>query len=640
MARLGRSGSPRELLRVVMLAVVLLFLAAGVVGTATPALAGVRSDILGCNNDDAPLPASPYGDSSFIVKPSTADRFKPSKDTKPGAVDPDVDPFRHPETVSLESTYGATPQWWTYDNGCTGQFVAGAGTALSNILLEIAGILPNWSHALLDVVVTSQHSFLHALDQPVHAATKAVTAGVWRPWLTVALLLVAATVMARARTGRLAGAATAAGWALGVLLVTSILLQYPVESVRLVDQGVRSTVGMIASGFSDGHVIPKATGNEATGGENRAQVAIDTQFDDIIRSTQYRTWAAGVFGNADTDVAKKYGPRAFRATHFSWSEYAAYRVHPTGEGQRILTAKQDDFKKLAGEIKKEDPVAYENFNGGKWGQRLTTALVNLLVTTIPCGFLLLAGLAIVLSFALVRLLVPFAPAAGVLFMLDQTRDMAVGWLKRVVGPLVMGPIFLLVGLLLLRFDSAIFAADMWFVLKIALIGLLTAVAWRLAGPALPGSRHVSAALSRTLGTALGAFGGVRAGMRQQGETPHEDDRVSTVPRPPMLDSAPGGVYNPIFEARARGLAPQALPPGDFKPYFPPPRALGAGASTSGELGPGPSAKDEADGRSSETQAAPATKPDRYPGGYERAWPPEARRQWVAAYLADTDNVTV
>ena len=133
--------------------------------------------------------------------------------------------------------------------------------------------------------------------------------------------------------------------------------------------------------------------------------------DDVVRSTQYRTWLAGAFGDPDSATAKKYGPRVFRSTHFSWQEYDTYRKDPNGEGKKVLEAKQDAFKEHAEAVKKSDPVAYEYFKGEHWSQRATTALVNLAVVGVVCGFLLVAGLAILLSFALIRLIVAMSAAA-------------------------------------------------------------------------------------------------------------------------------------------------------------------------------------------------------------------------------------
>ncbi|MBG6098575.1 DNA/RNA non-specific endonuclease [Nocardioides luteus] len=420
-----------------------------------------------CNNLDAPIPASPHGFGSFVVK-LDIDRAGWS-----------ADPFADEHPASIESVYGTSPQWFTYDNGCTGQFVAEAGTALSNILLELAGLLPNWSHALLHSVL-SPSSWLIALEEPVVEATTATAQGVWSPWLPIVLLLVVVIIILRSRAGRFAGSATAAAWALLVLGLSSWLMNYPLEAVHLVDDGVRGTTELIATSFNDDKALPEDAEDL---GDESAVVAVDIQFDHIVRTTQYRTWATGVFGNPDSATAKEYGPKVFAATHFSWDEYETYRNDPEDAGAKIVEKKADDFKTYAEQIKENDALAYDHFKGGHWSQRVTTSLVNLAMILVTCGFLLLAALATLLAYALVRLLVPFSPALGVLFMIDRTRDAAVAMLKRVAGPLVMGPICFLVGLLLLRFFAAILATDaLWFVLKLGLIGVLTYVAWKLVRP--------------------------------------------------------------------------------------------------------------------------------------------------------------
>lgn len=409
-----------------------------------------------CNNTDAPIPASPQGPASLTVRVT-----KPAKD---------ADPFADPDDLSIESVYGTTPQWWTYDNGCTGQFVAGAGTALGNMLLEISGLLPNWTHALLHTVI-APGSWLRELEQPVLDALDATRAGVWTPWLPVVVLAVAVVVLLRARGGRVAGSVNAAAWALLILVGTSWILNYPSDSIRMVDSGVRTATTLIASGFDT---------SDAT--DRSADAVMARQMDQVVRSTQYRTWLTGAFGDPNTGTATTYGPRLFDATHFTWDEYETYRDDPQGKGRRIVEAKADAFQEIAERVKADDPRAYEYFRGGKWSQRSTTAFVNAVIVVIVCGYLLVAGVSILLAFALIRLLVPIAPVAGVLFMIDHTRDMAVGMLRRVVGPLVMGPVCLLLGLVLLRFDSVILATTMWFPVKLAIIGGLVVIAWTFTRP--------------------------------------------------------------------------------------------------------------------------------------------------------------
>ena len=527
-----------------------------------------------CNNLDAPIPASPHGFGSFAVE-LDIDRAGRS-----------ADPFAAEHPASIESVYGTSPQWFTYDNGCTGQFVADAGTALSNILLELSGLLPNWSHALLHSVL-SPSSWLIALEEPVVEATTATAQGVWSPWLPIVLLLVVAIIILRARSGRLAGSATAAAWALLVLGLSSWLMNYPLEAVHLVDDGVRGATELIATSFNDDKALPEDAKDL---GDESAVVAVDIQFDHIVRSTQYRTWATGVFGNPDSATAKEYGPKVFAATHFSWEEYETYRDDPEGAGAKIVEKKADAFKTYAEQIKENDALAYDHFKGGHWSQRVTTSLVNLVMILVTCGFLLLAALATLLAYALVRLIVPFSPALGVLFMIDRTRDTAVAMLKRVAGPLVMGPVCFLVGLLLLRFFAAILATDaIWFVLKLGLIGVLTYVAWKLVRPQ---AYTIGPVLSRAFAPLIAALA-ARAGAAH-GTATSPANITDTA-------SASAGGQSASF------ALPYLPPPGatwtdpdaaNFVPYVPTPKALE----------PTPSAADEPVARSSATPAASPRDP--------------------------------
>jgi hypothetical protein len=491
-----------------------------------------------CNNLDAPIPASPYGDGSWIVRMSPASEalIHGGHAVGDGGRPTDLkDPFTD-EGVSLESTYGTTPQWWTYDNGCGGRWLAGAGTSLGNAALQLTGMLPNWTEALISAVIDPS-GWTEVLDQPVAQATEAVAGGVWGPWVGVVLILVAVLVMLRSRGGQVAGAITAIGWALGVLVLVSWLIQYPVESVRMVDAGVRTAVVGIATGFNDAE---HGTTSAAAATGPAAVVAIDEQMDDIVRSTQYRTWLDGVFGDADSRTAEEYGPRVFRATHFTWAEYDAYAADPGGKGKRVLAAKQADFKKAAEEIKEKDPVAYSYFKGDHYGQRLSLVAVNGLVLMTVCAFMMASALAILAAFVLIRILVPFAPAAGVVYMLETTRDMALGLFKKVVGPLVMGPVFFVVGMLLLRFDSAVLTAEIWFPVRLGLVAIATVFAWKLCRPATYGLRIPGIGnLRRTLVGYAAARAGAGAGV----DAATDDQQLD----PAGLPSRPRTVYQPVGE---------------------------------------------------------------------------------------------
>jgi hypothetical protein len=513
-----------------------------------------------CNNTDAPVPASPYGDGSWIVRMSPgAEALIHGGHTVDGQrVATLKDPFTD-AGVSLESTYGTTPQWWTYDNGCGGRWLAAAGTAIGNTALQLTGMLPNWTESLITAVIDPS-GWTKVLDEPVSKATDAVAEGVWGPWLPIALVLAALLIMMRSRAGQFAGVINAAGWALGVLVVVSWLVQYPVESVRMVDAGVRTAVVNIAVGFNGADTGD--TSEEAATGAS-ATVAVDRQMDQIVRSTQYRTWLDGVFGDADSDSAQKYGARIFRATHFSWAEYDTYTGDPSGKGKKILEAKQSDFKAVADELKDQDPVAYSYFKGDHWGQRLSLVIVNGLVLVSVCLFLIVSALAILMAFVLVRFLVPFAPAAGVIYMVESTRELALGTLKKVVGPLVMGPVLFAVGLILLRFDSFVLTADLWFPVKLALVALAAAAAWKLTRPTayslrVPGLRRASGAVTGYVAARAGAHAGADAAYDEQHRAPAVSEDGAARRRAMSVFQPVGDAVEPL-PALAAPAAHAALP---------------------------------------------------------------------------------
>jgi hypothetical protein len=97
-------------------------------------------------------------------------------------------------------------------------------------------------------------------------------------------------------------------------------------------------------------------------------------------------------------------------------------------------------------------------------------------------FMLAAAIVILVSYLLIRLLIPVLPAAGVFFIIDAFRDTAIGWLRKVAGLLVMGPLYFLAALLVGRFNVAILGTTLNPVLKLVFIGAIAVVAWRLLQP--------------------------------------------------------------------------------------------------------------------------------------------------------------
>ena len=524
---------------------------------------------------DAPLPSSPYG--HLAVRPaivSTADPF-----TTPG--------------VSIQSVYGTSYKWWTYDNGCSPQdgIMPSLGANIGNLLgLELPGLLPSWGQGLFSLVVDPA-SWIGSLDTTVATVTASTAAGTWFPWLSVAMTLVAILTLLRARRGQLSGSINAVAWALLVLVVTSWAVSYPVESVKLLDDGVQTAVVDIADGFNHGDLVGPVAARSTADKAAAAQKTLDAQWDTLTRQTVFRSWAEGAFGNADGETARKYGAGVFKATHFSWSEYDTYAKDPAGAGARIIEAKAQQFRQLADEIQQEDPLAYDYFTGNRWGERITSALLGFASVLTVALFLVAAGVFVVGAYVLIRLLLPFSPVAGVVFLVETTRDVALALFKKVVKPLVMGPIFFLAALVVLRYNVGILRSDLPGWLKLVLVFLVAWLVWKMLRPAtvlprikIPGR----GLLSSYLGTRLGTERGQRAADEEAQERDSGQNGIPStnahrhhpVHHPPALPAPAPSLFLPAssvpepVDVVAAGT-PVAAIASDSRPRV----AIGAGRGT-------------------------------------------------------------
>ncbi len=250
---------------------------------------------------DPPLPASPEG--SLGLGPgqtSTQDPF-----TTPG--------------VSIASVYGTNYRWWWYDNGCGAgsDIMPALTTNVANVVgLQVPGLFLALGQGLFTAVIDPS-GWIGFLDEPIANATASVAAGVWFPFLTLVLLLVAVVTLTRAARGRLSSTITASVWALTVLVVVTWVVGYPAESVKMLDSGIQTAVITTAEGFSPDaqqavRQAPAGMNDTAQSQRARAVAAMDSTWDTINRSTVYRSWLAGVFGDADSPTAAKYGPTVFQ----------------------------------------------------------------------------------------------------------------------------------------------------------------------------------------------------------------------------------------------------------------------------------------------------------------------------------------
>lgn len=474
---------------------------------ASAATSAAAAPMIDTDCKSAPRPASPVGNPLAPGRPYNASAG---------------DPFAKDSDVTIAQVYGNGYEYFTYDNGCKPgsdvmpKFISGTAGLIG---LEFPSTWVSWGR-LFQTSVLSPDSWIGKIDPAVEQATKSVAEGFWFPWLPVAGLVVAALALVRSRTGQLANVITGLGWSFVVLVTLTWVVEYPTEAPQLVDDGIAVAATSIATGFSGTDVEPppltqedeKRIVNGDTPKPDSSTIAVsamESQWDEVDRQTSYRTWLTGTFGSADSATARTYGPSAFKATHFSWTEQETYSEDPEGEGKKLLESKAKDFEKVADKVKDADPIAYEHFTGSRYWDRLGTSITGAVVAAITIFFLLVASFGMAAAYVVIRLVVPFAPAAGPIFMIDAFRNLVLDKLKRVAALILMGPIYLVTGLVVLRFNSAVLGSSMSVVFKVFLLALAGWIAWKLVKPLAFGGQ--SFGMGRMIRQAAATAAGVRVG---------------------------------------------------------------------------------------------------------------------------------
>lgn len=450
--------------------------------TASPATAGPTvSAIKAC----APAPA-----------PNRPSAGLPGKFSPPPAETSPGDPFSDPG-VAISDVYGYSYRWVNYDNGCVPGASWGPGfvTGIGNLLLAGASATNALVHSTLGFVVNP--TWLEPLDQTITQATESVRTGVWTPWITVALVLVAATVLAAAARAEVSNAVTSAGWALLVLVATTYVMSYPLSSARAVDGLIQQTVTASA----------QATTTETV---DDAADALTRQMDTINRNSLYSAWLEGTLGSSDSTVAREYGADLFRASHLTWEEEGTLDADPTA-GQALIEEKKTLWSETAAKVESSDPLAYQQLTGnqGRWDAAATIAIM----TAITMPFLLVAGVFVVIAYTVTRLFVPLAPALGVFGMLELGRGWVIGVVAELGRFLILGPLYWIGALLNLALISAVFRSDVPFALQAVIALALPLMLFKLLRPksSVPGSK-LARRLGRLAVRTAATKGAVKAGI--------------------------------------------------------------------------------------------------------------------------------
>ncbi|GAB3149342.1 hypothetical protein GCM10027290_35440 [Micromonospora sonneratiae] len=329
---------------------------------------------------------------------------RPDSSTKPGP-------------KGLYSDYGyAGYSYTTYDvGGCASTVLHPdykVTTMVANGEFMFATAIIGASNALRERAWDARSMWGWA-DPLVEQATKAIYEKVFSVFGIVTLCVVGLYLLWRSRQSDMSNAMTTAGWAVFVMVAVTALAAWPVKSANMADSALISTLGVVHDAVgprAKDAPIGECDDPNADACKDHRPPAVRAS-DTSTESMLYRNWLRGVLGSADSETAKKYGLALYDAKSLSWEESQKLRENPATRDATIK-AKQQQWAKVAKQIKAEDPEAYEYLQGSRDMDRVGAGFIAVLAAILFAMFDLTASLLVLLGFLIFRWAVVAAPVLG------------------------------------------------------------------------------------------------------------------------------------------------------------------------------------------------------------------------------------
>ncbi|HST67408.1 MAG TPA: hypothetical protein VLM05_19705, partial [Mycobacteriales bacterium] len=492
--------------------VLTVFVLAGATLFVAPGTASALPIIGGCTTP--PTPESPQqGIAGFFMN-------------KPDPVPATEDPFAANAKTSPFEQYGlAGLSWYTYDLGCGGAARDPSGS-ISTWAARLMFIPAKATVAALTGVSQAalEPTYLAAFDPLLSSLVAQLRKAVYTPLFPLAVMLTGLLLMAQATRQRVSESTTAIGWCVLVTVVAAALFAWPVRAGHAADTVISKGVGAVSTGI---------TGEDGEPGDQVANL--------LYGPFLYRMWLMGEFCDPDSTGATKHGAALLQAQALTWQEAEQAK----GNGTKVTDAKQKSFDKVAGDVKDDDPAAYQCV-AGHGSASLEASILADVGVLLMAPFLLIGGLILIAAYLVVRFAVIFAPAlltAGAFFPL---RGIVVAAGRVVAAAVINGVLFTLCVLLVIRVDSAILdpstALPAW--LRLVLVGVVTVVMWYLTRPFRKLTTMVT---TGRLAFAMGdrswyeRGGGVFGRRRGYDAAVIDDDGVGTVLAPREESRGPAGM---------------------------------------------------------------------------------------------------
>lgn len=437
-------------------------------------------------------------------------------ESEPAQIPQAADPFAPDSQTSIYEQYGyAGLRYNNYDLGCGPDLArspdATVGTTIANWVLTFPKATIAATGSLLDTAYDP--TFLGIFDPLVDSVTDALRRTVFEQWVVLVLAAVGTLIIWRSRRASLASTASAIGWALLVMIIATVLFRWPVEAGRIADQTVTTSLSAVTG----------ALNGTSGDGEPSAGMAATAN---LHESLLYKAWLGGTFGDANSEVARTYGPEIFDAQALTWAQAETLRNDPE-QGERIIEAKNQEFENAAEAIEEQDPDAYEYLVGRRSDNRVGYAVLAALATLCAVPFLLLSGLLVIGALIIVRLGVMLFPAIATLGMFPTMRQLVIGAGNTMAAAVINAIIFGIGSAVMIRAMGVILdpatGLPPW--LNIILILLLTIVMWaalrpfrRLTRMVAPGYEpiHEAGGYFGRAGRRVGSLGGRLLGASATG----------------------------------------------------------------------------------------------------------------------------
>lgn len=510
---------------------------------------------------DAPVPESPYdGMTSWIMH-------------APTTLPKDEDPFAPGATTTIFQQYGmAGSGLEVYDNGspvagCMSMDSGGTGVANYLNLGVKMGLAANT--ALGNQVLYP--TFLKPMDPALTAITQSIQRSFTSKVLPLTILIAAIITGLALRAARIGFVLSALFVVLLCVTLVSAAVNFPVQVGHAADNTVSSLAVTGVAAATDTPVTDVADIKAAPA------TLLNSGF---YKTVVYDPWLRNTLGSSTSATAVKYGPRLWKSHALTWREGAVVQKDPAGKGKALVEQKQQDWKDVAGEIQKTDPVAYRFLQGKNPGDRMGTAAVSSIITLIGLWFLYWSYIMLLFCYLVFRMSVVIAPLVLPLVVIPKFHG-ALRSMRDLLGAAVVNSvIYITAGGLLLAIANTMFASTMDSFMAVLVFMTLSAAAWLFLAPfrsltsmasadpiggAMDARKQAASRTKRLMGKAAATYAGVRiaeAGASKREERREHEREEQDYPTRnvrsvrPVIQYARGGQESYTFPE------PMPLPVGD------------------------------------------------------------------------------